>query len=123
MPVPAFLSQFADKAQSALQSSPLGGRISSGSTGNTAEPSSGSPTRSHTFAAIGHQFRTLQQTYGTTTPFQKIVTASKGVAIDFDSVARDTKASSKEMYMWGQTEAEDLKDGTVDFTGYKCIGG
>jgi len=41
-----------------------------------------------------------------------MVTASKGVALDFDSVARDAKASSKEMYVWGQTEAEDVKDVT-----------
>jgi hypothetical protein len=41
-----------------------------------------------------------------------MVTASKGVALDFDSVARDSKASSKEMYVWGQAEAEDVKDVT-----------
>lgn len=33
--------------------------------------------------------------------------------MDFDSVSRDVKASSKEMYVWGQTEAEDLKDGML----------
>lgn len=42
---------------------------------------------------------------------QRIITAEKGVALDFDSIGRDSKAQSKELYTWGQTEAEDLKDG------------
>jgi hypothetical protein len=46
-----------------------------------------------------------------TSPVQKVITAEKGVAIDFDSVSRDSKAQSKELYTWGQSEAEDLKDG------------
>lgn len=31
--------------------------------------------------------------------------------MDYDNVARDAKASSKELYMWGQTETDDIKDG------------
>ena len=31
--------------------------------------------------------------------------------MDYDNIARDAKANSKELYMWGQTETEDLKDG------------
>lgn len=31
--------------------------------------------------------------------------------LDFDNVAREAKAQSKEIYTWGQTEPEDLKDG------------
>ncbi|KAJ3481131.1 hypothetical protein NLJ89_g12233 [Agrocybe chaxingu] len=42
----------------------------------------------------------------------KIITTEKGIAIDFDSVARDSKSQSKELYTWGQSEAEDLKDVT-----------
>lgn len=44
-------------------------------------------------------------------PVQKIITTEKGVAIDFDSVSRDSKTQSKELYTWGQGEAQDLKDG------------
>jgi len=44
-------------------------------------------------------------------PVQKIITSEKGVAIDFDSVSRDAKTQSKELYTWGQTEAADLRDG------------
>jgi hypothetical protein len=46
-----------------------------------------------------------------TSPVQRIITAEKGVAIDFDSVSKDVKAQSKELYTWGQSEAEDVRDG------------
>jgi hypothetical protein len=49
--------------------------------------------------------------YGSATPVQKMITTGKGVAIDFDSVSRDGKAHSKELYMWGQEEDVDIKDG------------
>ena len=48
-----------------------------------------------------------------TTPLQKVITTQKGVAIDFDNIARDTQAYSKELYIWGREEAEDLKDGIL----------
>lgn len=44
-------------------------------------------------------------------PVQKIITTEKGVAIDLDSLSRDTHAHSKEMYTWGQNEEADIKDG------------
>jgi hypothetical protein len=47
----------------------------------------------------------------TTTPLQKIVTAEKGVALDFASLSRDARAQSKELYQWGQHEHSDVKDG------------
>jgi hypothetical protein len=39
-----------------------------------------------------------------------MITSSKGVALDFDSLSRDIKANSKELYVWSQTEPADLKD-------------
>ncbi len=42
---------------------------------------------------------------------QKIITSGKGVAIDYDNVARDAQGNSKELYLWGQSEQDDLKDG------------
>jgi hypothetical protein len=42
---------------------------------------------------------------------QRIVTTAKGVSIDLDSLSRDVKAHSKELYLWGQSEGADLKDG------------
>jgi hypothetical protein len=42
---------------------------------------------------------------------QKIITAEKGVALDLESLARDSHIQSKELYMWGQKEYSDVKDG------------
>ncbi|KAJ8084076.1 lipid-binding protein [Marasmius tenuissimus] len=121
MPVPGFLSSFADKAQTALQQSPLGPHLSGHgrptSPDSAAQPSAneaaqGGSTKSHAFEAISHGFRSLQQQYGSASPVQKIITTEKGVAIDFDNVSRDSKAQSKELYMWGQHEQDDLKDVT-----------
>lgn len=33
--------------------------------------------------------------------------------MDYDSVSRDAQAHSKELYTWGQTETDDLKDGKL----------
>lgn len=49
-------------------------------------------------------------------PVQRIVTSEKGVSLDFASVSKDSKAQSKELYMWGQTESEDIKDGATDLS-------
>ena len=40
---------------------------------------------------------------------QLLITASKGVALDFDAAGRDAKAQSKELYLWGQTQGADIK--------------
>jgi hypothetical protein len=58
-----------------------------------------------------HRRLNSERCTSTTTPIQKIITMEKSVAIDFDSIARDAKAQSKELYTWGQSESEDLKDG------------
>jgi hypothetical protein len=50
--------------------------------------------------------------FSNTSPPQKIVTAAKGVAIDFDSVSNDSKTYSKELYTWGQADDDDIRDGT-----------
>lgn len=41
---------------------------------------------------------------------QLIITAQKGVALDYQAVGRDTKALSKELFTWGQREKDDVKD-------------
>ncbi|EDR15014.1 uncharacterized protein LACBIDRAFT_291511 [Laccaria bicolor S238N-H82] len=123
MPVPSFLASFADKAQSAINASPLAAHLPANLSSRPTSPDAANQPsandsaaqgghKSHTFDAIQHQFRSLQQQYSTTSPVQKVITAEKGVAIDFDSVSRDSKAQSKELYTWGQSEAEDLKDVT-----------
>ncbi|KAG7450466.1 uncharacterized protein BT62DRAFT_1001285 [Guyanagaster necrorhizus] len=120
MPVPGFLQSFADRAQSAIKDSPLAQRLPSqhrpGSPDTSGQPSANEAAsgghKSHTLEAIQYQLRSLGQQYGSTSPVQKIITIEKGVAIDFDSVSRDSKAQSKELYTWGQSELDDLKDVT-----------
>ncbi|KAG6842608.1 hypothetical protein C0991_000134 [Blastosporella zonata] len=95
--MPGFLASLADKAQSAIIAH---------------RPASPDIDRSHTLGAIQNQLRAFGQQYTSTTPVQKIITIEKSVAIDFDSLARDAKSQSKELYTWGQAEPEDLKDVT-----------
>jgi hypothetical protein len=114
MSVSSFLSSFADKAQSAINQTPLAGHIPGTSAPD--QPSANQSAaqgghRSVTMEALQHQIRSIGQQYTTTTPVQRIITSEKGVAIDCDALARDAKAQSKELYTWGQTQPEDLKDG------------
>lgn len=113
MSVSSFLSSFADKAQNAINQTPLAGHIPG--TSATDQPSANQSAaqgghRSVTLEALQHQIRSIGQQYTTTTPVQRIITSEKGVAIDCDALARDAKAQSKELYTWGQTQPEDLKD-------------
>ncbi|KAF8912723.1 Eisosome component PIL1-domain-containing protein [Gymnopilus junonius] len=124
MPVPNFLASFADKAQSAINASPLAGHIPASLQQNrpTSPDAANQPSanqaaahggaKSHTLETLQHQFRSLQQQYGNTNPVQRIITTEKGVAIDFESVALNSKSQSKELYTWGQSEPQDLKDVT-----------
>ena len=118
--MPNFLSSIIDQAQNAVQSSPLANKIPLGhhrpSSPGTQDPNTTSSTSSNirtssTFAAINHQFRTLKEQYGDSTPYQRMITTSKGVIIDYENLAKDAKANGKELYTWGQTETDDLKDG------------
>ncbi|EPQ60760.1 hypothetical protein GLOTRDRAFT_113303 [Gloeophyllum trabeum ATCC 11539] len=114
-----FLSSIADRAQSAIQSSSLAQHIP-GSYGRPTSPGAAdhsaegkTPRRSHALEAIQHQIRAFGQQYSSsTTPVQRIITAEKGVALDIDSLSRDAKGQSKELYMWGQKEDQDVKDVT-----------
>jgi len=72
MPRPSFLSSIADKAQNALNSSPIAHHIPPSLSGaprpssgdaSPAPADSGSTYKSHTIEQIQHQFRQLQQTY------------------------------------------------------------
>lgn len=116
MPLPSFVNNLATKAQSAIQSQMQPRPGSPNESGQpTANQAAGqqqpAQQRSHAFEALQYQFKSLKEQYQATTPVQKVITAEKGFAIDFDSAARDAKAQSKELYTWGQTEPEDLKDG------------
>lgn len=44
---------------------------------------------------------------------QLIITAQKGVSLDFDAAGRDAKAQSKELYLWGQTQDDGMKGESI----------
>ncbi|KAF9242879.1 Eisosome component PIL1-domain-containing protein [Melanogaster broomeanus] len=116
MPVPSFLSSFADKAQSAINQTPLAGHLP-GTTSASDQPSANQAAtqgghRSLALESIQYQLRNLGQQYTATTPIQRIITLEKGVALDCDALARDAKAQSKDLYTWGQDEDADLRDVT-----------
>lgn len=118
--MPNFLTNIIDQANAAVQSSPLANKLPLGQhrPASPGAQDSSQTSKSQTFAAINHQFRTLKEQYGDSTPYQRMVTTSKGVIIDFENVAKDAKANSKELYTWGQSENDDLKDGRPIFL--KC---
>lgn len=53
----------------------------------------------------------IDRLYRSVGPVQRIITTGKSVVLDYDSISRDSKAFSKELYTWGQGEDVDLKDG------------
>lgn len=115
--MPGFFTNIIDQAQSAVQSSPLANKLPLGHNRPASPGVQGSNTTSpgirgsSTLATLNHQFRSLKEQYSDSTPYQRMITTSKGVIMDFDSLAKDAKANSKELYVWGQTETDDLKDG------------
>ncbi|KAI5124602.1 hypothetical protein M0805_004213 [Coniferiporia weirii] len=121
----SFFSSLANKAQTAFEGSPLADQVSQlqsklqshgGSaerpTANEAAAQGGLGARSNALGSITHQFKTLQMQYSSVGPVQRIITMQKSVCLDFNSVCKDAKSQSKELYMWGQHENEDLKDVT-----------
>ncbi|KAL1738510.1 hypothetical protein HDZ31DRAFT_69918, partial [Schizophyllum fasciatum] len=113
MPVPGFLSSIADKAQSAISAAGGHGRPTSpDATQTEGAPAGHTGHKNFALESIHNQLRTFGQQYASTSPVQKIITVEKGIALDFESLSRDAKAQSKELYTWGQNEDEDLKDVT-----------
>lgn len=115
MPVTSFLSSIADK----VSSTPLGqhlpgaGRANSPDSAQQASANESGQKSHHALDTLTHEFRSFSQKYSSsTTPLQRLITAEKGLALDLDSVSRDAKAQSKELYTWGQAEQDDLKDVT-----------
>jgi len=88
------MPSFTDQAQSAVQSSPPAEKV----------PSDYRP------AGPGVQNTNTAGSPGSTTR-GRLIAASKDVVIDYDKIAKDTEAISEELCIWGQTKADDLKDG------------
>ncbi|PVG00768.1 hypothetical protein CPB86DRAFT_754314 [Serendipita vermifera] len=71
--------------------------------------------RHYGLESIQHHLRSLQVQYSSgvsqeNRQLQLLITATKGVALDYDAVGRDAKAQSKELFLWGQTQGPDIKD-------------
>ncbi|KAG8758723.1 hypothetical protein FRC14_007510 [Serendipita sp. 396] len=131
-----FLSSIADKAQAViagkLGSSGSSAHGHSDSTSSVPPPATGAQApynppaqeqsgslsgRHHGLETIQHHLRSLQVQYSSgisqeNRQLQLLITASKGVALDYDTVGRDAKAQSKELFLWGQTQGDDIKDVT-----------
>ncbi|KAG8832124.1 hypothetical protein FRC17_001995 [Serendipita sp. 399] len=134
-----FFSSIADKAQAALASgtSKLGGSGSSAhghseSVSAAQPPATGAQApyappaqeqsgtlsgRHHGLETIQHHLRSLQVQYSSgvsqeNRQLQLLITSTKGLALDYDTVGRDAKALSKELFLWGQTQGDDIKDVT-----------
>src|SRR6266545_4933676 len=73
MPVPSFLSSFADKAQSAINATPLAGHLPNVGQGRPSSPdpaqnpanpgAAQGSSKSHALETLTYQFRNLQQQY------------------------------------------------------------
>ncbi|KAG9017061.1 hypothetical protein FRB90_001956 [Tulasnella sp. 427] len=67
--------------------------------------------------SLTHQLKALHNQYAPQGPaevrnLQVLITNAKGVALDYQGLGRDTKSLSKDFYLWGQEEEEDIKDVT-----------
>ena len=93
------MSSFTDQAQSAVQSSSLAEKV---------------PLDYHP-AGPGVQNTNTAGSPGSTTPRERLTAASKDAVINYDKIAKNTEAISKELCIWGQTKADDLKDGGCIF--------
>ncbi|THH06808.1 hypothetical protein EW145_g3830 [Phellinidium pouzarii] len=121
--MPSFLSSLANKAQTAYEGSPLAGQVtqiqsklqSHGGADTSAggDAQGGLGAKSSALGNIHHQFKQLQMQYSFVAPVQRIITTQKSVSLDYLSVSKDQKSQSKEVYLWGQKEDEDIKDGAV----------
>ncbi|KAH7104150.1 Eisosome component PIL1-domain-containing protein [Auriculariales sp. MPI-PUGE-AT-0066] len=91
------------------------GQAQSQDTVDSMANATGAGGRHRAFESLQHSFRALQVQYSSQVTeevkqLQLMITASKGVSLDHQAVARDTQAFSKELYAWGQKEKDDLKD-------------
>ncbi|KAG9120921.1 hypothetical protein FRC07_003341 [Ceratobasidium sp. 392] len=79
------------------------------------QPTQQSGGRHHAIDNITHTLKTLHTQYSPQVrpdarQLQLVITSQKGIALDFDAVSRDSKSHSKELYLWGQDQVEDVKD-------------
>lgn len=57
-------------------------------------------------------FRSYSYSKGNDRQIQLAITAQKSVSLQFEAAGRDAQTYSKELYLWGQEQTDDIKDGT-----------
>ncbi|CCO27334.1 Sphingolipid long chain base-responsive protein LSP1 [Rhizoctonia solani AG-1 IB] len=79
------------------------------------QPTQQSGGRHHAIDNITHTLKQLHTQYSPQVrpdarQLQLLITSQKGLALDFDAVSRESKSHSKELYLWGQDQVDDIKD-------------
>ncbi|KAL5640944.1 hypothetical protein ACGC1H_001428 [Rhizoctonia solani] len=79
------------------------------------QPIQQSGGRHHAIDNITHTLKQLHTQYSPQVrpdarQLQLLITSQKGLALDFEAVSRESKGHSKELYLWGQDQVDDVKD-------------
>ncbi|CAE6521888.1 unnamed protein product [Rhizoctonia solani] len=79
------------------------------------QPTQQSGGRHHAIDNITHTLKQLHTQYSPQVrpdarQLQLLITSQKGLALDFEAVSRESKGHSKELYLWGQDQVDDVKD-------------
>ncbi|KAJ1311068.1 hypothetical protein OPQ81_009572 [Rhizoctonia solani] len=82
---------------------------------DSSQPTQHSGGRHHAIDNITHTLKQLHTQYSPQVrpdarQLQLLITSQKGLALDFEAVSRESKGHSKELYLWGQDQVEDVKD-------------
>ncbi|KAG8690993.1 hypothetical protein FRC11_007567 [Ceratobasidium sp. 423] len=79
------------------------------------QPTQQAGGRHHAIDNITHTLKQLHTQYSPQVrpdarQLQLLITSQKGLALDFEAVSRESKGHSKELYLWGQDQVDDVKD-------------
>ncbi|CUA73881.1 hypothetical protein RSOLAG22IIIB_01402 [Rhizoctonia solani] len=106
------------KAQAALASATHRNDNNNDHVDNQPDPTQPTQQPGGRHHAIGNITHTLKQLHTQYSPqvrpdarqLQLLITSQKGLALDFEAVSRESKSHSKELYLWGQDQVDDVKD-------------
>ncbi|CAE6457175.1 unnamed protein product [Rhizoctonia solani] len=79
------------------------------------QPTQQSAGRHHAIDNITHTLKQLHTQYSPQVrpdarQLQLLISSQKGLALDFEAVSRESKGHSKELFLWGQDQVDDVKD-------------
>ncbi|KZO95012.1 hypothetical protein CALVIDRAFT_538488 [Calocera viscosa TUFC12733] len=98
------LSQLTDPHHSATADSAL-----------SSSPPTGPSSRTHALDQLTNSLRSLQVQYSPQVPaalrpLQLVITSEKTLSLAFESVAQASRNHSRDLYLWGQEQEQDVKD-------------